>query len=78
VVSPLSNLLSILQAQQYKLIYDFSTTLLMVLIYWIAQTHSLGVASTVLGLSVVNVLAYAVYLAILVFVIQSKLGPASG
>lgn len=77
VVSPLSNLLSILQAQQYKLLYDVSTTALMVLIYWMARTDSLNVLSTVLGLSVANVFAYAVYLAILVFVAKRRLGPAS-
>jgi len=74
VVSPLSNLLSVLQVQQYKLIYDVTTTTLMIAIYFLARVYSLGVLATVLGLSAVNVAAYSVYLSVLVFVVRNKLG----
>lgn len=72
VVSPLSNLLSVIQAQQYKLVYDIFLALLMIMVYYLARESLFSMHSTVVCLSFVSVLAYAMYLAVLLFVMKNR------
>ncbi len=73
IVSPLSRTLSVLQAQQYKLIYDVFAVLLLVLAFWVSTTREYSFIHTVFAISAAEVLAYAVYACVLVVVVEFQL-----
>jgi O-antigen/teichoic acid export membrane protein len=73
VVSSLSRLLSVLQAQEYKLAYDTAATLLFVTIFIAAKHLQLALMPTVLWLSAGAIFSYLLYLAILIVVVESRL-----
>jgi O-antigen/teichoic acid export membrane protein len=77
VVGPLSNLLSVLQAQQYKLIYDIFLAFLMVVVYCLAREFLFSMHATVISLSAGSVMAYAMYLGVLLFVMKNRIGVRS-
>lgn len=72
VVSSLSRLVSVLEAQQLKFAYDIAATGLMALAYTIAKHHSMGLYAFVAVISAVNVTAYVVYLALMLRIVQIR------
>jgi len=73
VVSTLSRLLSVLQAQQYKLIYDTFSAAITFVVYFVARNLSLSLIPMVIAMTSANVMAYGVYLWVLVYVAHTKL-----
>ena len=73
IVSPLSRALPVLQAQEWKLIYDISALGLLGVCYLLATYFGLTLMNFCLLLSVANALAYLVYAAILYMLIENKL-----
>lgn len=78
VVSPLSSLLSVIQVQQYKLIYDISLASLMMMVYYLARMLSFRMHTTIICLSVVGLITYAGYFAVLLFVMRNRIGGHAG
>jgi O-antigen/teichoic acid export membrane protein len=73
VVTSLSRLLSVLERQEYKLIYDISGVLLVVAIYLISRRFGLSLDLTVILLSTAGVLSYLIYLMILIHIVRKDL-----
>lgn len=73
VVSTLSRLLSVLAAQEYKLVYDLASVTLCVLVYSCARHLHWQLSATIVGFTIAGVVAYALYAAILVAVVESRL-----
>ena len=70
VVSSLSRLLSVLEHQEYKLIYDISALSLMLIVYGVAREWSFGLIQTVLFLSGANMISYGIYILVLLHAIS--------
>lgn len=78
IISPLSRTLSVLQAQEYKLVYDVSAVVLLAVTFVVAKTLHFTFLELVLAISAAGVLGYVVYAALLVVVVELRLrGSAS-
>lgn len=78
IVSPLSRTLSVLQAQEYKLVYDVVAVVLLVLAFLMARSWQLDFLHLVLAISGAGLLGYIVYAVLLVVVVETWLRrPAS-
>jgi O-antigen/teichoic acid export membrane protein len=77
VVSPLSRALSVLQAQEYKLVYDICAILLFVIAFLLSKMQNFSFISAVVALSVAGILSYALYLIILIVLIENRLRPCA-
>ena len=73
VVSPLSGLISVLERQEYKFIYDISTLILIGLVYLAGRQWSLGLIAVVMLLAIANIIGYAIYLLIFLRIISRHL-----
>lgn len=73
VVGSLSRVLSVLEVQEYKLVYDAIALILFAGAFFIARVMHMTFIQTVLSLSGAGTLAYIVYLAVLVIVVESRL-----
>jgi O-antigen/teichoic acid export membrane protein len=73
VVGSLSRVLSVLQVQEYKLIYDMTTVLLFVVVFVVVKLKSLSLHEVVYALSAVGCISYLIYLALLVAVVELRL-----
>ncbi len=73
IVSPLSRLLSVLQIQEFKLLYDLSAISLLVATFFVAQWLALSFLQFLLLVSAANILGYIIYAAMLVWVMERKL-----
>ena len=73
VVSSLSRVLSVLQRQEYKLIYDVSALSLICAAFGAADRWSLGLMATVSAVSAVGVVSYLIYLGIIIRVVSRDL-----
>ena len=73
VVSPLSGLISVLERQEYKFIYDISTLILIGLVYLAGRQWSLGLITVVMLLAIANIIGYAIYLLIFLRIISRHL-----
>jgi O-antigen/teichoic acid export membrane protein len=73
VVSPLSRALSVLQAQEWKLMYDITSLSLLVGCYFFSKTWGLSLIEFCLLLSLVKAVGYAVYAAVLFKLINDRL-----
>ncbi|KRE91157.1 hypothetical protein ASG87_18575 [Frateuria sp. Soil773] len=73
IVSSLSRLLSVLQAQEYKLLYDMVAVLLFIGAFMAARHFRWSLLPMVACLSVTAVFSYLIYLAVLVGVVESRL-----
>lgn len=73
IISPLSRLLSVLQAQEFKLFYDVSAILLLAAAFFVSRFMALSFIQFLLMVTVANVLGYALYAALLVIVIEKKI-----
>lgn len=73
IASALSRLLSVLQVQEYKLIYDTSSVILVFGAYTVAKVFSLNFYAMVVGFSIAGVVSNVTYLAVLIWVIRRKL-----
>lgn len=73
VVSSLSRVLSVLQSQEYKLIYDFSALTFFTVAFGAAFYLKLDFLKAVVGFSLAGVCAYLLYLLVLIFVVNKKL-----
>ena len=73
VVSPLSRALSVLQAQQWKLVYDIAAVSLLLLSYALARMLDTSLTGFSLLISLTNILGYGVYAVLLARLIDGKL-----
>lgn len=73
IVSPLSRLLSVLQAQELKLVYDIMSVLLVAVAFFIAKAGRYSFAETVLAIAVAQIAGYFVYAVVLYFAVESRL-----
>jgi O-antigen/teichoic acid export membrane protein len=76
VVSPLSRALSVLQAQEWKLMYDVTDLSLLVVTYFFAKKWGVSLIEFCLLLSLAKVLGYSVYAAVLFKLINIRLKSA--
>ena len=75
IVSPLSRLLSVLQRQEFKLLYDVSAVSLLAGVYFLTSTQDLSFTQFLIALSVANIIGYVIYAAVLIGVMEKKLSP---
>ena len=73
VISPLSRALSVLQAQQWKLVYDIAAVSLLLLSYALACMLDTSLTGFSLLISLANILGYGVYAVLLARLIDGKL-----
>ena len=73
VISPLSRALSVLQAQQWKLVYDIAAVSLLLLSYALARMLDTSLTGFSLLISLTNILGYGVYAVLLARLIDGKL-----
>ncbi|HMG46765.1 MAG TPA: oligosaccharide flippase family protein [Allosphingosinicella sp.] len=64
-IAPLTRVISVLQRQPLKLISDFTFLAAMILSYWIARRFELNVEQYVMFLSILMVISYSIYFAVL-------------
>lgn len=70
IASPLSRILAVLQAQQYKFVYDVTTVMLLLLVVYVAQAWHLSYIHLVFALSAAGIVSYLVYFSLLVVVVE--------
>lgn len=73
LISPLSRALSVLQAQEYKLIYDVCAVLFLAGAFLLAKSYDYPFIDTVLAISVAGLLGFVVYAVVLVAVVELRL-----
>lgn len=73
IVSPLSRLLSVLQAQELKLVYDIAAVVFLAAAFVVAKSEHYSFAETVAALSVAQIAGYLVYAGVLFFALESRL-----
>lgn len=73
IVGSLSRVFSVLQRQEYKLIYDITALTLTAMVYLISRSEALDLTKTVVLLSSSNVIAYAVYIIVLIRIVEKDL-----
>lgn len=74
IVSPLSRALSVLQAQEFKLIYDVSALMLLAAAYFVAQAADFSFIEFLLAISLANVIGYGIYAVVLMKLIDRRVG----
>lgn len=74
IVSPLSRALSVLQAQELKLIYDVSALTLLTAAYFVAQAAGLSFIEFLLAISLAKVIGYVIYAVVLMKLIDRRIG----
>lgn len=72
MVSPLSRLLSVLRAQELKLIYDITAVLLLATAFGFATVEELTFHQTVLAISAAQIVGYLIYIRVLAFAIANR------
>lgn len=73
IVSPLSRALSVLQAQEMKLIYDTSAVVLIMIAFLIGKYQELSLLQFCLVMSAAKVIGYAIYALVLTRLMHYKL-----
>lgn len=73
IVSPLSRVLSVLQVQEYKLIYDVAAITLLILAFVTSKQLDLTFLQLVMALASAALLAYVVYAALIVVIVNKRL-----
>jgi O-antigen/teichoic acid export membrane protein len=73
IVSSLSRLLSVLERQKYKFVYDVFALSFVILEYLCAKHYRWDLTNFVIILSVLNVVAYGIYLFVLLWVVKMDL-----
>jgi O-antigen/teichoic acid export membrane protein len=73
VISPLSRALPVLQAQEWKLIYDVTALGLLIACYALASSLALSLIEFCLLVSVANAIGYAVYALVLYLLVENRL-----
>lgn len=73
VVSSLSRVLSVLQAQEYKLLYDAIALLLFVGVFLMARKTGMAFVPMIIALSSAGVISYLIYLIVLLVVVENRL-----
>lgn len=73
IVSPLSRLLSVLQKQEFKLLYDLSAVSLLAGVYFVTKLHDLSFLQFLITLTIANIIAHIIYAAVLIGVMERKL-----
>jgi O-antigen/teichoic acid export membrane protein len=74
IVSPLSRLVFVLRGQEFKLMYDAVAVLGVISVFAVARHLEMSFYHTVLALSIVNALAYAVYYSVLLRIVRRHPG----
>lgn len=72
IISPLSRALSVLQAQEFKLIYDISAVGLLLTAFFCAKYLNFSFIEFCLAISLANMVGYIVYCAVLIRLIESR------
>lgn len=73
VVNSLSGLVSVLERQEYKLIYDVAALVLIALVYFASRYWTLSLVASVMLMAAANVMSYAIYLAIYIVIVSRHL-----
>lgn len=73
IVSTLSRLLSVLQAQEFKLWYDIISVVLFGSVFLLAKYLNLSILSMVISLSAAGVTSYFIYFVVIRKVVESRL-----
>jgi O-antigen/teichoic acid export membrane protein len=73
IVASLSRILSVIECQEYKLIYDIIILLFVALAYYASRHWILNLNMTVLLISIANILGYAIYMFIILHVVSRRL-----
>lgn len=73
IVSPLSRALQVLQAQEWKLVYDVSAVGLLLGCFFIAKTLGLSLMAFCLLLSAAKAIGYVIYAGVLIRLVESRL-----
>lgn len=74
VISPLSRMLSVVQAQEYKLVYDVCAVLLIVAAFFVSKYRDYSFVETVAAISMAGFVGYVVYAGVLIVVVERRLG----
>lgn len=77
IVGPLSRALSVLQAQEFKLIYDILAVVFLVAAFFLSQEYHYSFVGTVVAITAMETIAYVVYGVVLVVVVESRLRTAA-
>lgn len=73
IVSPLSRSLSVLQTQQFKLLYDIFSLALLVSAFFIAKVQEFTLLEFCIAISLANVLAYIIYIVLIIKLVDNRL-----
>jgi len=74
IVSPLSRAMSVLQAQEFKLIYDGSALLFMVIVFYLAKRHGFSFIEFLLSITLAQIVGYAIYAVVIIKIIDLRMG----
>ncbi|TAN12262.1 MAG: hypothetical protein EPN34_04780 [Burkholderiaceae bacterium] len=74
VISPLSRTLSVMQAQEYKLVYDVCAVLLVVAAFFVAKHGGYSFVESVMAISAAGFVGYIIYAGVLIVVVERRLG----
>ncbi|MBS0457772.1 MAG: oligosaccharide flippase family protein [Proteobacteria bacterium] len=78
VVSALSRVLSVFQAQEYKFIYDILSVSSMAVVYEYGQSTGTSLMMLIFWLSIAGIISYLIYLYLIVKVVNKRLRNADG
>lgn len=73
VISPLSRALSVLQAQEFKLIYDGFALAFMFIAFYLAQLYELNYIAFLLSITLANFVGYIIYAVIIIKTIDQRM-----
>ena len=72
----LSRALSVLQVQEFKLIYDASALLCMGIAFYLAQLHDFSFIVFLLSITLAQVIGYVIYAIVIIKMIDRRMGGA--
>src|SRR5574337_278199 len=73
VASPLGRVLSVLQIQEYKMLFDVTALLLLLTAYWFARSVSPDFLTTVAWISAARAISYVFYLVLILLIFRRRL-----
>lgn len=74
VVSPITAVLFVLQAQEYKLIYDVLSLVTIAAAYAMAKVLGWGIIHLILAITVARVISYLVHMGVIILIVERRLG----
>jgi len=74
IVGPMTGLLFVLQAQEYKLLYDLLSLTTIAGAYFIAQRYNLTLINLIYAIAVARIFSYMIHLTVIVLLARTRLG----